>query len=585
MRKKQLNFFVKILESLWKITNFDSLIEKTLKSVKAKFGIQNCGLLLLDENTGELYLKNSIGFKKGIGSFRLHMGEGITGKCARKMKTIYIPDISNVKGYIRRFSRTKSELAIPLIVGKKLLGVFNFEKKEKDGFLKDEISLLEGFATLVAITMQNALLFENLRKKEKQKLELINISRKVSEATSMRTVFGNIVSMGGKLLGADKCTISLYKKKTGLVVAQLPGYGASATKLRTLQYNIGEISLASRVINSKKSYLTNDAPNDPIVMQKFVKLFGVKRLIVSPLSTSKEVIGVFYVVRGKTGKPFTKEDIDTASIFSSLAAAIIRRMQIFTELKAKKSELEHLTNELKNANQELQTLSFSKSNLISNISHELRTPLVSIQGFTELLIKEKFGALTEKQRLSLFAVKKNVERLIRNIDNLIDISSMELGSELVIPKELLNLTSILDRAVEAVKHKALEKQIQIVRTCESGNLIVEANREKLLTAFVNILDNSVKFNKKKGKVGIRCYKSKGDAIIEIKDSGIGFDKMYEKLIFNRFFQIESSARRGFEGAGIGLPLALEIIKFFGGDIKVKSRMNKGSVFTVILPSK
>lgn|GEM_PF-4237537 len=584
---KQSDFLIKIIGNLLKLTDFNVLIRKILKSVKEKFGLQNCGLLLLDKDTNELYLENSIGFEKGISNFRLHLGEGVTGKAATSMKTIYVPDVSKMPNYVANFSRTKSELAIPLIKGKTLLGILNFEKKKKNGFSKDEITLLKSFSTIVSISLVNALLFENLKTKEKQHIKLIGIARKAGEATSMRTVFGNVVSMGGNLLNANKCAISLYDKETGMVRAQLPGYGVSSKNLKTLHYNYNrkEKSLGTKVIRSQKPYLTNDAENDPIIIKRFVQMFSVKRLIVSPLKTSKEVIGVFYIVRVKGSKPFTNDDVKTASIFSSIAAAIIKRMQTVTEVKKRKLELEQLTATLKQTNEELQSLSFSKTNLISNISHELRTPLVSIKGFTDLLVAEKFGELNEKQKLSLFAVKRNSERLIGSIDNLVEISDIELGSPVNISSELLNLPSVLDSAIELVMPRIEESQIHFSKKYNCGNLIVEANREKLLRAFVNIMDNAVKFNKRNGKVHIRCYEKEGNAVVEIRDTGIGIPKKYQKLIFNRFFQVDSSAKRGFGGAGIGLSLSLEIINFFNGKIKVSRKGNQGTVFTITLPVK
>ena len=84
---------------------------------------------------------------------------------------------------------------------------------------------------------------------------------------------------------------------------------------------------------------------------------------------------------------------------------------------------------------------------------------------------------------------------------------------------------------------------------------------------------------------MKCYKNKGNVVTEIKDTGNGIQEKYHSLIFNRFFQVESSDRRGHKGAGIGLSLSFEIIKFFDGDIRVRSKPKKGSTFIVTIPAK
>jgi len=580
------NFLLKVSKKFIRTRNFDSLIGKVLKTVKDDFGLTNCALLLYEKETDEIYVKNFIGFKKkDVKKWRIPVGEGITGKCAKTKKMIYVPDVSKEATYVKRYTPTKSELAIPLISERKFLGLLNFEKKEKNGFIEEEIKFLETFSSIVSIAFENALLFGDIRRKEKQKLELIEIARAASGTMKRESVFGKLVSLGGKLIDADQCVICLYDKKTGGIQAQLPGYGAPVEYIKKFHFNVKDKSVAAKVVKSGETYITNEAAQDPYIIKKFVQLFGVKRVMVSPLKISKEVIGLFYAAKVEGKEPFTEDDKNIILIFSSLSATIIKRMQIFNELNEKKKELKNMTRELKKTNEELQKISFAKTNLISNISHELRTPLVSIKGYTDLLISEKFGSLGGKQKLSLLAVKRNAERLINSIDNLLDISKIELGSPQKIVKELINLSSVLDETVELIIPKAKEKGIVIKKKYGLGHLIVEANREKLLRAFLNILDNAVKFNKKNGKILVKCFKENKSVVTEIKDAGIGIPEIYHRIIFNRFFQVESADKRGFSGAGIGLSLALEIIKFFNGDIQVKSKPDKGTSFIITLPAK
>jgi signal transduction histidine kinase/putative methionine-R-sulfoxide reductase with GAF domain len=614
MVQKRSDFLLKIIRALIKTRNFEQLYSKVIQFTRDEFGLVNCGVLLYDHDRKELYMKSSTGFHEiDVSSIRIPLGVGVTGKCGKLKRTIYVPDVSKEPLYIQKYPPTKSELAIPLLSEGKLIGVFNFEKKEINGFSDNDIEQLKAFCSIVSLTIENVILFEAIRKREMQKQELIEIAKIASETMKRGSIFGKLAKLGGKLVDADKCAIALYDKRTGDVTAQPPGYGVKKEYLQKLRFNIKEKGIGTQVIKTERSIVVNDAESnpkvlkqfvtmfnvsggkknkkkklsykDPEVSEKFSKLLDIKNLLVSPLKTSKEIIGIFLVVKGKNKERFSKDDVDILIIFSSLAATIIKRFQIFQELAEKKNQLESITEELRIANEELQNISFAKTNLISNISHELRTPLVSIKGYTDLLIEGRFGNLNEKERLSLIAVKRNAERLINTIDNLIDISKLELGIPRKMVKELVNIPSLIDEVCDFISMKAEEKEISIRKRYEEKYLIVEADREKLIRVFSNIVDNAVKFNKRKGRISIRCYKKNSSVVTEIKDTGIGIPEKYHRLIFNRFFQIESSTQRGYRGSGIGLSLCLEIVKFFNGDIHVKSKLNKGSTFIVTLPAK
>ncbi|OQX55046.1 MAG: hypothetical protein B5M53_04875 [Candidatus Cloacimonas sp. 4484_209] len=584
MKKKELDFLFNISNEFIKIRDFDELIKKVLLTAKEGFGLANSALLLYDRDKKELFLKSYIGFrKKDVDGLRIPLGVGVTGKCAKRKMIVYVPDVSEESFYMKRFEPTKSELAIPLLSENELLGVLNFEKRRNDGFESEEITLLKTFASIVAISIKNTLLFDNLKEKEKKELKLIEIAKMASEAMDKRSLFGKLVSLGAELIDAESCTISILDKRTNEFVAQLPGYGVDEDLLKKFRFNIKSKSIGARVIKSGETYMTNEADKNQLVIKKFVKAFNVKRLIVTPLKTSKEILGVFYAARTGQKGPFTEDDRKIIVVFSSLAAPIIKKMQLMEELKKRETELKRVTENLKNINENLQNISYAKTNLISNISHELRTPLVSIKGYTELLTDGKFGKLNDEQNLSLYAVKRNVDRLLNTIDNLLDISKVELGIPQKIEKEMVNIIKVVEEAIEITQQKAHERNVALIKKYNVNHLIVKADRQQLLRAFLNILDNAVKFNKKGGKVYISCYQKPPDAFVEIKDTGIGISEMYHKLIFNRFFQVDSSDRRGFGGSGIGLSLSLEIVKLFGGDILLRSEQGKGSIFTVQLP--
>jgi signal transduction histidine kinase/putative methionine-R-sulfoxide reductase with GAF domain len=586
MKSKHSDFLLEVSKELIKEREFPDLSRKVLRIAKGHFGLVNCGILLYDPSIESLYVKSFSGFKKSVKALRIALGKGVTGRCAKIRKTVYVPDVSKEAKFIRVYASTKSELVIPLVSEKKLLGVLNFENRKAHGFSKEDITLLEAFASIVSIALGNALLFENISNRDRQKNELIDIAKAVSESMEKERAIGRLVSLGGRLVSADRCAISMYGKEKGEFVAQLPGYGVGKEKLRELHYSVSEAPITKRILKTGTIFMANEAQkiSSPL-MKEFVRKFNIKHLIISPLRTSKEITGLLFVARGKKGKPFTEDERDILIIYSSLAAALLKRIQMFSELSEKRRQLEKMTKELRNTNEELHSISFAKKNLISNISHELRTPLVSIKGYTDLLFYGKLGEINKKQEISLLAMKRNAERLIKEVDNLIDISSVELEKSSGEEKELVNIRFVVEKSIELVYPFAEQRKIRIKEYYDDEYLIVEAEREKLTRAFLNILENAIKFNKQNGKVTVHCFRQNGKAITEIKDTGIGIPEKYHKLIFDRFFQVESSSKRGYAGSGIGLSLSLEIVKLFEGDIQVISKPKKGSTFIVSFPAK
>jgi signal transduction histidine kinase/putative methionine-R-sulfoxide reductase with GAF domain len=586
MKTKQSGFLLKVSKELIKQRDFLDLSTKVLRITKEAFGLVNCGILLYNPSRDELFVKTFSGSQKSVKKLRVAINEGITGRCAKLKKTIYVPDVIKENNFIRMYPSTKSELVIPLIAEKRLLGVLNFESKKTNGFSKNDISLLEAFASIVSIALENTLLFESVSKKDRQKNELIDIAKAVSESMGKRSAFGKLVSLGGKLIDADRCAICLYDKDKGLITAMLPGYGVGKEKLKDLRYDIEDAPITKKILKTGKAFMTSDAEKQPSpVMKRFLKKFRIQRLIISPLKTSKEIIGFFFAVRGKTKDPFTEEDKGILIIYSSLAAALIKRMQTFTELTEKQHQLKLLAKELRDANEELKSISAAKTNLISNISHELRTPLVSIKGYTDLFFHGKLGEVNKKQKISLLAMKRNAERLIKQIDNLIDISSVQLGKSSKAESELVNIPYIIEKSAEMIYPVAEEKNIRVRKILDEEYLIVEGEREKLTRVFLNILENAIKFSKYNGEVSIHCYRHDGKVVTEISDTGIGIPAKYHKLIFDRFFQVESSSRREHGGAGVGLSLSLEIAKAFNGNIEVRSKPKEGSTFIISFPAK
>jgi signal transduction histidine kinase len=256
----------------------------------------------------------------------------------------------------------------------------------------------------------------------------------------------------------------------------------------------------------------------------------------------------------------------------------------YRELELINQDLERRTQELTRLNRELKSLDEMKSGLLANVSHELQTPLVSVKGYTEMILKEKLGPLTEQQQRGLDVSLKNINRLIGLIDNLLSFSRME-GEMAELRLEAFPLRPLVEEVVETLRSRARERRVEIILAPAGEDLLVRADRDKISQVFLNLLSNAIKFNREGGKVWVEAEAGRrGYVKVEIRDTGIGIPREALDKIFERFYQVDASASRRHEGTGIGLSIVKNILRMHGCMIRADSVLGEGSVFSFTLPA-
>jgi len=239
--------------------------------------------------------------------------------------------------------------------------------------------------------------------------------------------------------------------------------------------------------------------------------------------------------------------------------------------------------QLMTLNAELRSLDEMKSGLLANVSHELHTPLVSIKGYTEMILKRRLGPLTPEQERGLGVALKNIDRLIEMIDNLLSFSRIEKG-DTQLHLEDVPLWQIVDEAIEMVGERMRKKNLSVTTEYETDELVVRGDRVKIGQVLVNLLTNAVKFNTEGGRITLTARKGGGGFLeVDVADTGVGIPQDALEKIFERFYQVDSTPRRKYEGTGIGLSIVRDILRLHGCTIRVTSQVGHGSVFTFTLP--
>lgn len=224
-----------------------------------------------------------------------------------------------------------------------------------------------------------------------------------------------------------------------------------------------------------------------------------------------------------------------------------------------------------------------KAEFVASVSHELRTPLTSIAGALGLLSGGAGGALPEKAARLISIASSNADRLVRLINDILDIEKIDAG-RMTFDNRILLLSEITAQAVEANRHYAERLGVTIAFDPGESNAVVWADPDRLMQVLANLISNAAKFSPAGETIDVRIEAGKTEHRISVRDKGPGISAEFAKRIFNRFAQADSSDARQKEGTGLGLAIVREITQRLGGRISYESPPGQGASFHVDLPA-
>ena len=240
-------------------------------------------------------------------------------------------------------------------------------------------------------------------------------------------------------------------------------------------------------------------------------------------------------------------------------------------------EIDVLIKSINNLSAKLEEQENLRKRLTTDISHELRTPLTSIQTHLEAMIDGIWEPDTER----LNSVNEEVIRLTNLVNQLQNLAKFDSEkSKLNLAK--VNVKNLIMNVVYNNQGKALEKNINI--ECDLESIDSYLDKDKISQVIVNLLSNAIRYTNNGGKIFISSYKENNNLKIQFKDNGIVIPKENIKYIFERFYRVDESRSKNTGGIGVGLTIVKSIIDLHQGTIEVRSELNKGSEFIVILPN-
>jgi signal transduction histidine kinase len=393
---------------------------------------------------------------------------------------------------------------------------------------------------------------------------IVKVSQILNSTLSLDPLLRIIIQSATELTHTEACSIMLLDKQTGeLRFAHT--IGESAADLHNLTVSMDN-SIAGWIVNKGKPLLIRDVKSDPRWNAEIDEAidFDTRSILGIPLRVKDETIGVLELLNKLDDQGFSQDDIQIASTLAAQAAIAIENARLLAELR--------------HAYDDLAELDELKSNFVSIASHELRTPLAVILGYASFLREEVSGEAGEQVDIVL----QSALRLRALIDDMVNLRHVDTG-EVQLERDVFSVTELVKEVVDEFGQVALAKQQTLRLDIPDDPLRIDADRQKIYLVLANLLSNAIKFTSSRGRVQVSARK-KGDEIwMTVMDTGIGIPERDYNHIFDRFYQVEPSLTRHYEGMGLGLSIAKSMVELHKGRIWVESVVGKGSRFTVALP--
>ncbi len=238
---------------------------------------------------------------------------------------------------------------------------------------------------------------------------------------------------------------------------------------------------------------------------------------------------------------------------------------------------------LEGCNQELERINHLKNQFLANTSHEIRTPLSSIIGFTHLLLARGYVPTQERYQEYLNIIQSSGKHLLALINDILDLSKIE-ANQLEVHFETVNVPTLCQNVLALIKEKAANKGLKLYLDLDPRVTTLVADPLRLKQMLLNLLFNALKFTNQ-GSVGLQVTTNGLFVHFTVWDTGTGISQEHQAELFKPYFQIAQPATGHYEGTGLGLTVTQKLAELHGGQVEVESEVEKGSYFTIKLPSK
>lgn len=460
----------------------------------------------------------------------------------------------------------QSYLGVPLLINNEVRGIISLQNIDhENAFSESDVRLLQTLASSMSVALENARLLEETRRRERENIALLDISRDISSTLDSSTVLEGIATHAHNVLQGALSALFLPEEK-GQLFRAIAAVGDEAEDLRNDTIKLGE-GILGDIAKNKVGEIVNDVDND----KRAVEITGTEinldeHLLAVPLLANDELIGLMSVWRNGKNKEFLKSELEFLTGLSRQAVIAIQNARLFDEAREARTAAEE-------ANQ-------AKSAFLATMSHELRTPLNAIIGFTRIVRRKSEDALPDKQKDNLDKVLSSAEHLLDLINTVLDIAKIEAG-RMEVQASNFSINALIDQCFNTAQ-PLIKPNVKFEKQNDITLPLIYSDQNKIKQIMLNLLSNAAKFTHE-GRIKISVGHEAAILKIDVKDSGIGMNQEALGRIFEEFQQADSSTTRQYGGTGLGLSISRSLARLLGGDLQVVSEPDQGSTFTLTIP--
>ncbi len=432
-----------------------------------------------------------------------------------------------------------------------------------------------------------------------QAIEALDLATviKASQAISGEIVLDKLLSILMKVLienaGAQVGYLLLQTEGELFIEAKGSASSEEINLLQSIPIENSDLDgnpIINYVVRTRETVVIHDVNREVNFMNDpYLKTRQSQSILCLPLINQGKLTSIVYLENNLVTGAFTCDRLEILKILSAQAAIAIENARLYFNLaeynRTLQTKVEERTAELAQAKQKAEAAAESKSTFLANMSHELRSPLNAILGFTELMLTTSI--LTPEQQEQLQIIHRSGEHLLALINDVLDMAKIEAGCT-TLNETSFNLIAFIDNVRDMFYFKAKEKKLYLgLEVSPNVPTLVLCDQIKLRQVLINLLSNALKFTAF-GSVIVRV-KPKPDGnqmrlYFEVEDSGCGINPDELESVFQPFMQTRNGQKiQG--GTGLGLPISRHFVHLMGGELKVKSQVEKGTIFYFYIPCK
>ena len=577
-RSEHLSLINEVSQAAASILSLDLMLNTDTQAIQRRFGYLRVSIFLVDASAGVVTTRSQAG-AQGDGvqiEYQLRLGEGLVGQAAKESQTKLANDVNRYPGYLRlgpNADKVRAELAIPIRLGSKVVGVLDLRNDEIDVFSRQDVTTMELLADQLSIAIENARLYGEIRQRVEELTTLNKISQAVASTLDIQETLTLITDHTTRLLGVAATSVVLYDEaRDDLWFAAASGEGSDY--VLGMRMAIGQ-GIAGWVYQQGQPVMVPDTSKDTRWFGGFDtdSGFTTRSILSVPLQTKGQTIGAIEAMN-KVGGLFDAEDLRLLTSMAAPAATAIENAQLYDKVRQGMRELEETQAQL------VQSARLAAvGELAAGVAHEINNPLTSIIGFTRLLLEDL--PPDDPMRTDLETIDREAARTRQIVRALLDFA--RTSDPMLVPTDL---NGLVEEAVMLVCTRSVMAKVSLEKDLSPlPSVMLDTNQIKQV--LVNLFNNAVQAMPDGGHLAIATQLTEREEngvyremiAIYVRDSGVGIPPENLGRIFDPFFTTKDVG----QGTGLGLSVSYSIIEKHNGRIEVDSVLEEGSTFTVLLP--